>query len=47
MWPGVAHLIMINVLRTAGRHGEARRRYRAYEAGMAELGVPPAPSPLT
>ncbi len=38
-----AHHDLIRALTTDGRHGEARRRYRAYVARMAELGVPGEP----
>jgi DNA-binding SARP family transcriptional activator len=38
-----AHLRLIATLAGAGRHGEARRRYRAYVAKMAEIEVEPAP----
>lgn len=40
-----AHLGLVAVLSAAGRHGEARRHYRAYTARMGELGVEPAPFP--
>lgn len=40
-----AHLDLVTALETAGRHGEARRRFRAYSARMDELGVEPAPFP--
>jgi DNA-binding SARP family transcriptional activator len=36
-----AHLAIVSVLRTAGRHGEAQRAHRRYVARMRELGVPP------
>jgi DNA-binding SARP family transcriptional activator len=38
-----AHLGLVKVLRDAGRHGEAHRRYRSYAQRMAELGVDPVP----
>ena len=38
-----AHLTLIAVLAEAGRHGEARRHYRAYCARMDELGVEAEP----
>ena len=34
-----AHLSLIDSLEAAGRHGEARRAYRAYAAKMTELGI--------
>ncbi|MFI7431351.1 BTAD domain-containing putative transcriptional regulator [Micromonospora sp. NPDC049836] len=37
-----AHLELVQVLRGAGRHGEAERRYRAYADRMRELGITPA-----
>ncbi|MET8118333.1 BTAD domain-containing putative transcriptional regulator [Micromonospora sp. NPDC005189] len=37
-----AHLELVQVLRAAGRHGEAQRRYRAYAERMRELGIAPA-----
>ncbi|WP_051808530.1 BTAD domain-containing putative transcriptional regulator [Actinoplanes subtropicus] len=40
-----AHLRLVGVLRDAGRHGEAGRRYRRYVLLMADLGVAPAPMP--
>ncbi len=40
-----AHLGLVATLSAAGRHGEARRFYRAYVARMEELGVEPAPLP--
>jgi ATP/maltotriose-dependent transcriptional regulator MalT/DNA-binding SARP family transcriptional activator len=42
-----AHLGLVATLATAGRHGEARRRYRIYGEQMAELGVEAAPFPST
>lgn len=38
-----AHLALISALAEAGRHGEARRHYRAYCARMDELGVEAEP----
>jgi DNA-binding SARP family transcriptional activator len=40
-----AHLTLIGVLDRAGRHGEARRRYRSYVERMSEIDVEPAPLP--
>lgn len=40
-----AHLSLVRVLDDAGRYGDARRRYHAYVARMAELGVRPARFP--
>jgi DNA-binding SARP family transcriptional activator len=40
-----AHLELIAILARAGRHGEARRRYREYTTAMEEIGVEPAPFP--
>jgi ATP/maltotriose-dependent transcriptional regulator MalT/DNA-binding SARP family transcriptional activator len=40
-----AHLGLVATLAAAGRHGEARRRYRIYGEQMAELGVEAAPFP--
>ncbi|MFE9692969.1 BTAD domain-containing putative transcriptional regulator [Micromonospora sp. NPDC005806] len=40
-----AHLELVQVLRSAGRHGEAERRYRAYADRMRELGITPAGRP--
>jgi DNA-binding SARP family transcriptional activator len=37
-----AHIKLVQVLQEAGRHGEARRRYRAYVLCMQEIGVVPA-----
>lgn len=37
-----AHLRLVSVLLAARRHGEARRRFRAYTAHMAEVGIEPA-----
>jgi len=38
-----SHLGLITTLRTAGRHGDARRAYGAYVARMEELGIEPVP----
>jgi DNA-binding SARP family transcriptional activator len=38
-----AHLGLVRLLLAAGRHGEARRRYRIYQRAMAELGIAPQP----
>ena len=38
-----AHLGLVRLLLAAGRHGEARRRYRLYQQAMAELGIEPQP----
>jgi DNA-binding SARP family transcriptional activator len=40
-----AHLGLVTALETAGRHGEARRYFRAYCARMDEIGVESAPFP--
>jgi LuxR family maltose regulon positive regulatory protein len=40
-----AHLGLVATLVAAGRHGEARRRYRIYGEQMGELGVEAAPFP--
>jgi len=40
-----AHLGLVAALQRDGRHGEARRQYRAYAARMVELQVPAAPFP--
>lgn len=40
-----AHLALVPTLVRAGRHGEARRAYRAYCARMEEIGVEAAPYP--
>jgi DNA-binding SARP family transcriptional activator len=42
-WDATAHLALVRVLDTSGRHGEARRRYRAYASRMEEIGVSVAP----
>jgi DNA-binding SARP family transcriptional activator len=41
-----AHLGLVDALRAAGRHGEARRRYSFYAAKMDEIAVEAAPFPL-
>jgi DNA-binding SARP family transcriptional activator/Tfp pilus assembly protein PilF len=40
-----AHLMLVRELDATGRHGDARRMYRAYAARMAELDVEQAPYP--
>jgi DNA-binding SARP family transcriptional activator len=40
-----AHLGLVSTFASAGRHGEARRSYRAYVARMEELDVEPAAYP--
>lgn len=40
-WDESAHLAIVSALRETGRHGEARRAQRRYEALMEELGVDP------
>ena len=40
-----AHLGLVSALESAGRHGEARRCFRAYCARMDEIGVESAPFP--
>jgi hypothetical protein len=35
----------VSALQRAGRHGEARRAYRAYTRRMDEISVPPAAFP--
>ena len=40
-----AHLGLVEALRAAGRHGEARRRYGFYAAKMEEIAVEAAPFP--
>ena len=40
-----AHIGLVVALAGAGRHGEARRRYRLYSGRMAEIGVESAPFP--
>jgi DNA-binding SARP family transcriptional activator len=44
-WDEKAHLDLVWSLEAAGRHGEARRRYREYAARMTELDLPIAPFP--
>jgi DNA-binding SARP family transcriptional activator len=41
-----AHLALAAAYSDAGRHGEARRAFRAYRARMDEIGVEPAAFPL-
>jgi DNA-binding SARP family transcriptional activator len=41
-----AHLALVVALAEAGRHGEARRAFRAYRARMDEIGVEPASFPV-
>ena len=44
--PIAAHMARsVAALERAGRHGEARRRFRAYCARMDEIGVESAPFP--
>ncbi|MEU5540618.1 BTAD domain-containing putative transcriptional regulator, partial [Streptomyces sp. NPDC020362] len=40
------HLALVCLLAAAGRHGEARRRYRLYAGYMNEIDVTPAPYPI-
>ena len=40
-----AHLGLVTTLEAAGRHGEARRCFRAYCARMDEIGIESAPFP--
>jgi DNA-binding SARP family transcriptional activator len=42
-----AHLGLVQALSSAGRHGEARRRYSVYTARMEELELEAAPYPAT
>ena len=42
-----AHLQLVGALSAAGRHGEARRMYRAYCDRMADIDVEPTPFPDT
>lgn len=42
-----AHLGLVTMLETAGRHGEARRCFRTYSTRMDEIGVESAPFPET
>jgi len=44
-WDEGAHLGLVEALERAGRHGEARRRYRAYVSRMDEIEVPVQPFP--
>jgi ATP/maltotriose-dependent transcriptional regulator MalT/DNA-binding SARP family transcriptional activator len=41
----VAHLLIVRALALAGRHGEARRRYRTYVAALEDIGVAPSSYP--
>jgi DNA-binding SARP family transcriptional activator/tetratricopeptide (TPR) repeat protein len=41
-----AHLALVAAYSDAGRHGEARRAFRAYRARMDEIGVEPASFPV-
>jgi ATP/maltotriose-dependent transcriptional regulator MalT len=45
-WDEDAHLLLVSTLDRAGRHGEARRQYRAYVARMRELDVEPVAFPV-
>ena len=45
-WDEGAHLGLVEALERAGRHGEARRQYRAYAARMQEIEVPVTAFPL-
>jgi DNA-binding SARP family transcriptional activator len=40
-WDEPAHQAVVSALKSAGRHGEARRAYHRYEARMKEIGVTP------
>ncbi|HLT10806.1 MAG TPA: BTAD domain-containing putative transcriptional regulator [Micromonosporaceae bacterium] len=40
-----AHLLIVRELDVSGRHGDARRMYRAYVQRMTELDLEPAPYP--
>lgn len=42
-----AHLALVGAFAEAGRHGEARRAFRAYRARMDEIGVEPASFPAS
>jgi DNA-binding SARP family transcriptional activator len=42
-----AHLALASAYSDAGRHGEARRAFRAYRARMDEIGVEPASFPVS
>lgn len=44
-WDEQAHLRLVSALERAGRHGEARRRYRAYATRMGELELSVSPFP--
>jgi DNA-binding SARP family transcriptional activator len=44
-WDEQAHLRLVSALERGGRHGEARRRYRAYASRMGELDLPASPFP--
>ncbi len=44
-WDAEAHLRLVSALERAGRHGEARRRYRTYASRMGELDLPVSPFP--
>ena len=41
-----AHLDLVRMLASSGRHGEAQRAYRRYVTRMAEIGVEPEPLDL-
>jgi DNA-binding SARP family transcriptional activator len=41
-----AHMRLVTTLDRAGRHGEARRQYRAYVERMRELEVEPMAFPM-
>lgn len=41
-WNEPAHLAVVAALQSVGRHGEARRAHRRYEARMAEIEVTPS-----
>jgi DNA-binding SARP family transcriptional activator len=41
-----AHLALVAAFADAGRHGEARRAFRAYRGRMDEIGVEPASFPV-
>ncbi len=45
-WDEGAHLGLVEALERAGRHGDARRRYRAYVERMEEIEVPATAFPL-
>jgi DNA-binding SARP family transcriptional activator len=44
-WDAEAHLRLVSSLERAGRHGEARRRYRTYASRMGDLDLPVSPFP--